>query len=208
MDFMECTMDLKFDGQPITVSRCGYTGEDGFEISVPNSHIEGFMEKLWTVKDGSEQIAQPVGLGARDSLRLEAGLCLYGHELDVDISPIEAMLAWTISKRRKESLGFLGDHLTKKHLTEGVTRKRCGFIAEKVPIREGTELFTVDGGIKVGTVTSGTKGPSIERAIGMAYVDVPHQKFKTELIAKVRGIDHKVTVRKMPFVPSNYYRKE
>jgi len=140
-------------------------------------------------------------------LRLEAGLCLYGHELDVDISPIEAMLAWTISKRRKESLGFLGDHLTKKHMTEGVTRKRCGFIAEKVPIREGTELFTTDG-VKVGTVTSGTKGPSIDRAIGMAYVDVPHQKFKTELIAKVRGKDHKVTVRKMPFHPSNYYRKE
>ena len=148
-----------------------------------------------------------MGLGARDSLRLEAGLCLYGHELDVDISPIEAMLAWTISKRRKESLGFLGDHLTKKHMTEGVSRKRCGFIAEKVPIREGTELFTMEG-VKVGTVTSGTKGPSVDRAIGMAYVDVPHQKFKTELIAKVRGKDHKVTVRKMPFHPSNYYRKE
>lgn len=83
------------------------------------------------------------------------------------------MLAWTISKRRKESLGFLGDHLTKKHMEEGVTRKRCGFIADKVPIREGTELYTLEG-VKVGTVTSGTKGPSVDRAIGMAYVDVPH----------------------------------
>ena len=131
------------------------------------------MEKLWTVKDGSDQIAYPVGLGARDSLRLEAGLCLYGHELNEDISPIEAMLAWTISKRRKESLGFLGDHLVKKHLIEGVTKKRCGFIGEKIPIREGTELFLEDG-TKVGLVTSGTKGPSIDKAIGMAYVDVPH----------------------------------
>lgn len=117
------------------------------------------------------------------------------------------MLAWTISKRRKESLGFLGDHLTKKHMTEGVTRKRCGFIADKVPIREGSEIYTKEG-VKVGTVTSGTKGPSVDRAIGMAYVDVPHQKFKTELVAKVRGKDLPITVRKMPFHPSNYYRKE
>lgn len=189
LDFMECSMDMKFDGQPTSVSRCGYTGEDGFEISIPNSHIEAFMEKLWTVKGSEgEQLAQPVGLGARDSLRLEAGLCLYGHELNEDISPIEAMLAWTISKRRKESFGFLGDHIVKKHLAEGVTKKRCGFIGDKIPIREGTELFLEDG-TKVGLVTSGTKGPSLNKAIGMAYVDVPHQKFKTELIAKVRGKD-------------------
>lgn len=165
------------------------------------------MEKLWSVKDGSgSSLAAPVGLGARDSLRLEAGLCLYGHELDEDISPIEAMLAWTISKRRKESLGFLGDHLVKKHMTEGVTRKRCGFIGGGAPVREGTELFLEDG-TKVGKVTSGTKGPSIGKAVGMAYVDVPHQKFKTELIAKVRGKDNKVVISKMPFVPSNYYKK-
>jgi len=137
---------------------------------------------------------------------LEAGLCLYGHELNEDISPIEAMLAWTISKRRKESFGFLGDHLVKKHLAEGVTKKRCGFIGDKIPIREGTELFLPDG-TKVGMVTSGTKGPSLNKAIGMAYVDVPHQKFKTELIAKVRGKDNKITVRKMPFYPSNYFKK-
>lgn len=165
------------------------------------------MESLWKVKDGSgAQIAAPVGLGARDSLRLEAGLCLYGHELEEDISPIEAMLAWTISKRRKESLGFLGDQLVKKHMTEGVTRKRCGFVGGGAPVREGTELFLEDG-TKVGTVTSGTKGPTIGKAVGMAYVDVPHQKFKTELIAKVRGKDNKVVVSKMPFVPSNYYKK-
>lgn len=174
MDFMESTQDLKFDKQDTIVTRCGYTGEDGFEVSVPNSHIEAFMEGLWKVKDGSgSQIAAPVGLGARDSLRLEAGLCLYGHELEEDISPIEAMLAWTISKRRKESFGFLGDHLVKQHLSEGVTRKRCGFVGGNAPIREGTELFLQDG-TRVGHVTSGTKGPTIGKAVGMAYVDVPH----------------------------------
>mmetsp|Transcript_13392 Transcript_13392/g.22807 ORF Transcript_13392/g.22807 Transcript_13392/m.22807 type:complete len:135 (-) Transcript_13392:198-602(-) len=134
------------------------------------------MEALWSVKteDGS-QVAVPVGLGARDSLRLEAGLCLYGHELDEDISPIEALLAWTISKRRRESLGFLGSETVKKHMTEGVSKKRCGFIGEKIPIREGTEVFTTDGA-KVGTVTSGTKVPTLNKAIGMAYVDLPFNK--------------------------------
>ena len=157
---------MKYKGKDLIVSRCGYTGEDGFEISVPNSEIESFMEDLWKPKsENGEPVAVPVGLGARDSLRLEAGLCLYGHELEENISPIEAMLAWTISKRRKESLGFLGAHLVKKHIDEGVSRKRCGFIADKVPIREGTELFlkNEDGsaGDKIGHVTSGTKGPSI-----------------------------------------------
>jgi len=96
------------------------------------------MESLWAIKaEDGEQVAMPIGLGARDSLRLEAGLCLYGHELTETISPIEAMLAWTISKRRKESFGFLGDHLVKKHLSDGVSRKRCGFVGNKVPVREG-----------------------------------------------------------------------
>lgn len=210
MDFMESTQDLKFNAHATIVSRCGYTGEDGFEISVRNEDIEAFMESLWKVTDpaSGEQVARPVGLGARDSLRLEAGLCLYGHELAEDISPIEAMLAWTISKRRKQEFGFLGADVVKKHIEEGVSRKRCGFFAGKAPIREGTELFLPEakGGAKVGTVTSGTKGPSFGKAVGMAYCDVPHNKFKTELIAKVRGKEQVVTMRKMPFVPSNYYK--
>ena len=207
MDFMESTRDLSFAGHPMIVSRCGYTGEDGFEISVRNDDIEAFMEALWKVKGSSgEQLALPVGLAARDSLRLEAGLCLYGNELNEVTSPIEAMLAWTISKRRKQELGFLGDDLIKKHLEEGVSKKRCGFIGDKVPIREGSLLYNADGK-EVGVVCSGTKGPTIGKAIGMAYVDVPFNKFKTELVAKVRGKDLPVTVRKMPFVPSNYYKK-
>lgn len=144
-------------------------------------------------------------------MRLEAGLCLYGHELNDDISPIEAMLAWTISKRRKQTFGFLGDHLVKKHINDGVSRKRCGFVGDKIPIREGAELFLPNeegkAGEKVGVVTSGTKGPSINKAIGMAYVNVPHNKFKVDLIAVVRGKEQKVKINKMPFWPSNYFKK-
>ena len=100
---MTCTTDLKFQGSDIIFSRCGYTGEDGFEISVPNSKIEAFMHALMERKDADgNQIAECAGLGARDSLRLEAGLCLYGHDISEEVSPIEAMLAWTISKRRRE----------------------------------------------------------------------------------------------------------
>ena len=103
MPFMTCTTDLKFDGADIIVSRCGYTGEDGFEISVPNNKIVAFMEALMSKKDkDGNRIAECAGLGARDSLRLEAGLCLYGHDISEEVSPIEAMLAWTISKRRRE----------------------------------------------------------------------------------------------------------
>lgn len=136
---------------------------------------------------------------------------MYGNELKEDISPIKAMLAWTISKRRKESLGFMGADMVKKHMDEGVPRKRCGFVGDKTPIREGTELFmkNPDGsaGEYVGLVTSGTKGPSVNKAVGMAYVNTPHNKFNTELIAKVRGKDLPVKIQKMPFHPNNYYKK-
>jgi aminomethyltransferase len=136
---MECTKDLHFKHDELIVSRCGYTGEDGFEVSLPNHQAEPFMDRLLAAKDEhGNALAVPVGLGARDSLRLEAGLCLYGNELKEDISPIKAMLGWTISKRRKEELGFLGGAMVKVHLEEGVQRKRCGFIGGKVPIREET----------------------------------------------------------------------
>ena len=137
---MEATLDLKFNKKPIIVSRCGYSGLDGFEVSVINSDIEAFMEKLWN-SSPKEPICAPVGLGARDSLRLEAGLCLYGHELDEDISPIEAMLAWTISKRRKEQLGFLGDHLVKKHLQDGVTKKDVALSGIKFLLEKELNYF-------------------------------------------------------------------
>ena len=119
-DFMITEFDaFKFDGKSIAVSRCGYTGEDGFEVSVPNDQIVGFTEALLAQEDAEskQKMAMMVGLGARDSLRLEAGLCLYGHDIDETTSPIEATLAWTISKRRKEEGGFLGFEHVKEHLT-------------------------------------------------------------------------------------------
>ena len=149
-----------------------------------------------------------VGLGARDSLRLEAGLCLYGHDLNETISPIEGTLAWTISKRRRTDGGFLGYDVVKKHLESGVDRKRVGFIAEgKLPPREGADLVTRDDKrTKVGVVTSGAPSPSLGFNIGMAYTDAAHSKLKTELFAVVRGKDIPVTISKMPFLPANYYR--
>ena len=162
MPFMTCTTDLKFDGGNLIFSRCGYTGEDGFEVSVPNDKVENFMESLIEYNDiDGKSIAECAGLGARDSLRLEAGLCLYGHDISESVSPIEAMLAWTISKRRREEGGFLGHAKVKQHLEEGVSRKRCGFFVQgKLPPREGAELWDSKLEKKVGVVTSGVPGPT------------------------------------------------
>lgn len=173
MDFMT-SQEMQYMGKTIRVSRCGYTGEDGFEISVPESIALSFAKALDSAKDPSgEIIAKWVGLGARDTLRLEAGLCLYGHELNEDISPIEAVLGWTISKRRKEQGGFLGYETVKKHIEQGVKRKRSGFIVEGPPARDGVEITTKDGKV-VGKVTSGAPSPSLKKSIGQAYIDVPH----------------------------------
>jgi len=207
---METTRDIQFMHDDIVVSRQGYTGEDGFEISLPNSHIDDFMDALLKVKDNNgKPVAIPAGLGARDTLRLEAGLCLYGNELKEDISPIKSCLGWTISQRRRQELGFLGAAMVKEHLAEGVNRKRCGFVGDKVPIRPNTELFlaNADGsaGEYVGKVTSGTVTPTLNKAIGMAYVNLPFNKVNTELVAMVRDKPQKVTVAKMPFVPTNYF---
>lgn len=130
MPFMTANFDHKFDGGNIIVSRCGYTGEDGFEVSVPNANAESFMEALLEPSDNNtgKAIAECVGLGARDSLRLEAGLCLYGHDISEDVSPVEGMLLWTISQRRRAEGGFLGYETVKRHIDEGVSRKRCGFV--------------------------------------------------------------------------------
>jgi aminomethyltransferase len=149
-----------------------------------------------------------VGLGARDSLRLEAGLCLYGHDINEGTSPIEAALAWTISKRRKEQGGYLGSDIVSKHIAEGVSAKRCGFVAEgKLPVREGAEIFHEER--KVGYVTSGGPSPCLNnQGIGMAYVETPLNKLRTQLTAVVRGKQIPITVKKMPFVPARYYKPE
>ena len=206
MDFMT-SQEVKYHGSIIRVSRCGYTGEDGFEVSVPEKLAAPFVHALEAGKDASgNAIAKWIGLGARDTLRLEAGLCLYGHELNEEISPIEAVLGWTISKRRKEQGGFLGYDTVKKHLEQGVKSKRSGFIVEGPPAREGTEITTKDGKV-VGKVTSGAPSPSLKKSIGQAYITVPQNKLETELQVTLRGKPYPLIVKKMPFVPNRYYKK-
>eukprot|EP00349_Pseudokeronopsis_sp_Brazil_P003892 CAMPEP_0202965114 /NCGR_PEP_ID=MMETSP1396-20130829/9204_1 /ASSEMBLY_ACC=CAM_ASM_000872 /TAXON_ID= /ORGANISM="Pseudokeronopsis sp., Strain Brazil" /LENGTH=359 /DNA_ID=CAMNT_0049687737 /DNA_START=135 /DNA_END=1214 /DNA_ORIENTATION=- len=206
MDFMTSAL-MSYSGSTIRVSRCGYTGEDGFEVSVPGEKVVQFVEALQSHKtpDGI-QIGKFVGLGARDTLRLEAGLCLYGHELEENISPIEATLAWTISKRRKETGGYLGDKVVKKHMEEGVSRKRVGFVVEGPPAREHVKI-TKDGK-EVGEISSGTHGPSLKKSIGMAYINLPHNKLGTKLEVSLRNKTYPLIVTKMPFVPSRYYKKQ
>ena len=206
MDFMT-SKELKYKDSIIRVSRCGYTGEDGFEVSVPEKLTMTFVEGLESGKDSNgAAVAKWIGLGARDTLRLEAGLCLYGHELNMDISPIEAVLGWTISKRRKEEGGFLGFETVKKHLEQGVKSKRAGFIVDGPPARDGVEIHTKDGKV-VGKVTSGGPSPSLKKNIGQAYITVPLNKLETELQVTLRNKVYPLIVKKMPFVPNRYYKK-
>ena len=186
---------------PIDVSRSGYTGEDGFEVSVPPEAITAFADVLCDQPE-----VKPVGLGARDSLRLEAGLPLYGHDLSPDIDPVEADLTFAIQKRRRESGGFAGAARVLGHLRDGAPRKRIGFTVDgKLPVREGAALYLGDA--QAGTVTSGGFSPSLQIPIGMAIVDAAHAATGTALEADVRGKRIPVTVSAMPFVPHRYHRK-
>lgn len=187
-------------GIPCHVTRCGYTGEDGFEISVPSDKAVELFEALI-----AEDAVRPVGLGARDSLRLEAGLCLYGNDIDDTTSPVEAGLNWTIGKRRRETGGFLGEGVILKHLNEGITRRRMAFVMKKgAPARGGEALLSEDGEA-VGTVTSGGFSPSLGTAIGMGYANKPFNKSGTKLQVQVRSRTNGVEVKKMPLVPAHYY---
>ncbi|CAH0486292.1 unnamed protein product [Peronospora farinosa] len=187
----------------VILTRCGYTGEDGFEISVLSKDSEMFARAL--LQD--ERVLES-GLGARDSLRLEAGLCLHGHDITAETTPIEAMLAWTIGKRRREEGGFPGHAVIMDQLkNKTATKKRVGFVVEGAAAREGAKLFDANDKV-VGHVTSGTFSPSLKKAIGMAYVDKSSGKFGTELHVKARNKTQKAVISKMPFVPANYYKKE
>jgi glycine cleavage system T protein (aminomethyltransferase) len=183
------------------VTRSGYTGEDGFEISLPASAAEGFARKL---------IAEPevslVGLGARDSLRLEAGLCLYGHDIDETTTPIEAALAWAIAKRRRAEGGFPGAATILRQLADGTSRRRIGIRPDsRAPAREGTEIID-EAGNKLGHVTSGGFGPSVGAPVAMGYVDSAHSVEGTPLQLLVRGSPRPARVARLPFVPTRYYR--
>ncbi|RLN83243.1 hypothetical protein BBJ28_00020639 [Nothophytophthora sp. Chile5] len=193
------------DGSQLDVilTRCGYTGEDGFELSVPSASAETFAKKLLA----DERVLE-AGLGARDSLRLEAGLCLHGHDITPETTPIEATLAWTIGKRRREEGGFPGHAIIMDQLkNKTATRKRVGFVVEGAAAREGAELLDAEERV-VGHVTSGTFSPTLKKAVGMAYVAKSSGKIGTELQVKARNKTQKVTIAKMPFVPARYYKKE
>jgi glycine cleavage system T protein (aminomethyltransferase) len=192
---------LRVAGADCFVSRSGYTGEDGFEISVPAADAPALAERLL-----ADDAVRPVGLGARDTLRLEAGLCLYGHDIDATTTPVEADLAWAIGKRRRAEGGFPGDAVIQAQLRDGTGRKRVGVRPDgRAPVRDGAEL-TDDGGNTIGAVTSGGFGPSIGAPIAMGYVDAGHAAAGTELNATVRGKSLPGRVADMPFVEHRYYR--
>lgn len=193
--------ELEVAGAPALVSRSGYTGEDGFEISLPADKAEAVARLLL-----AEPEAAAAGLGARDSLRLEAGLCLYGHDLRPDITPVEADLAWAIGKRRRAEGGFPGAEVILKQLAEGASRRRVGLKPEgRAPVREGAEL-TDEEGRKVGFVTSGGFGPSLGVPIAMGYVTEVLATPGTRLFATVRGKRLPVVVSALPFVPQRYVK--
>jgi len=189
-----------YDGLPLWISRSGYTGEDGFEISMSATAVEALARVLLAQPE-----VKPIGLGARDSLRLEAGLPLYGHDLAPDITPIEANLGFAISKRRKAEGGFLGASIVLDQLLNGVTRKRVGLrIDGRQPVREGANVV-VDGA-SVGAVTSGGFGPALGSPIAMAYVPIALAADGTALQVDVRGRLLDATVVPMPFFPKSYVR--
>jgi len=182
------------------ITRTGYTGEDGFEISIPNAGAIGVMDAL--VDSGDLRLA---GLGARDSLRLEAGLCLYGNDMDDNISPIEAGLTWTISKSRREACDFVGGDVIKKQLADGVGIRRVGLICKGAPARGHCKILNADGE-EIGEVTSGGFSPCLKKNIAMGYVKKGYQKSGTELKVEVRKRVSDAVVTKMPFVAAKYYR--
>ena len=193
--------EVRWDGTPLFVSRSGYTGEDGYELSVPAGQARAFTERL--LED--ERVAL-IGLGARDSLRLEAGLCLHGHDIDTSTTPIEAGLAWSIQKRRRQEGGFPGARRIRRELAEGPKRRRVGLeLAGKVPAREGAEVTAPDGR-KAGRITSGGFAPSLGRPIAMAYVESAYAAPGTALNIIVRGTPLAARVVPMPFVPHRYFR--
>ena len=196
-----------WQGTDLFITRSGYTGEDGFEISVGNDQVDAFARALLAQAE-----VKPIGLGARNSLRLEAGLCLYGNDIDTTTTPIEAGLNWALQKVRRtggaRAGGFPGASIVLGQLdgTHPLTRKRVGFIAqERVPVREHVELQSLQG-VKIGEVSSGLLGPTANVPVAMGYVDAANAAIGTIVNAMVRGKAVPMTVSAMPFVPNRYYR--
>jgi len=204
LKFMQA-QEIEIDGHSCYVSRSGYTGEDGFEIGMADDACEAIAQKLLA----SDEVL-PVGLGARDSLRLEAGLCLYGHDIDTQTTPVEANLRWALSKARRtggeREGGYPGSDVINAELENGTDQKRVGIKpAGRAPVREGAALTDADGNT-VGRVTSGGFGPSVDGPVAMGYVASALATPDTELHATVRGKPLPVTVAKLPFSPHGYAR--
>ena len=201
MVFMDARAMSAF-GTDAIVSRSGYTGEDGYEISIPASEAE----RVWNTLLADERV-KPIGLGARDSLRLEAGLPLYGHDVDETVSPIEADLAFSISKKRRDARDFPGAARIAKELAEGASRKRVGLVVlEGAPAREGAEIADEAGNV-IGVVTSGGFSPSMGKPIAMGFVPPVYAAAGSKLKVIVRGKAQTAEVTAMPFVPHRYVRK-
>jgi len=200
MKFMD-TRQMEWLGVKLGISRSGYTGEDGYEISVPAAKAEALARVLL-----AEPEVAPICLGARDSLRLESGLCLYGHDIDTTTTPIEAGLLWSIPKHRRNVGGFPGDQIIVRQIASGVERKRVGILPDgKAPAREGSEIVD-EAGTKIGIVTSGGFSPSLNRPIAMGYVAKSHSTVGSKIGLMVRGKALPAAVVAMPFVKQNYFR--
>lgn len=206
MAFMSARdLPVTIDGREIWVhiSRSGYTGEDGYELAIKSADAGAFWHALESHAD-----VEAIGLGARDSLRLEAGLCLYGHDIDETTTPVEANLTWSIGKRRRAEGGFPGADIVLKQLEEGTVRLLVGIRPEgRAPAREGTKVFSRDGA-EIGIITSGGYGPSVGGPVAMGYVQTAYSEPDTALELEVRGKRLPAHVQKLPFAPHRYYRKK
>ncbi len=206
MRFMD-VVTTEILGVECWVSRSGYTGEDGYEISVPNSKAVALVEALLAMDE-----VEPIGLGARDSLRLEGGLCLYGHDIDTTTTPVEAALIWAMQKVRRtggaREGGFPGADVILAQLENGTSRKRVGIQPKgRAPMRDGTALFADERSTDpIGEITSGGFGPTVQTPVAMGYVSIDLAKAGTEIFAEVRGKRLPATVAAMPFTPANFKR--
>tara|TARA_R110002096_G_scaffold266710_1_gene460367 strand:- start:163392 stop:164513 length:1122 start_codon:yes stop_codon:yes gene_type:complete len=197
-------MEADIAGVTCFISRCGYTGEDGYEISIPADQAEDVCRMLL-----GEPEVEAIGLGARDSLRLEAGLCLYGHDITTETTPIEGALEWSIGKRRREQGGFPGADKILDQLASGnIERKRVGILpAGRAPAREGTEILDADDNV-IGEITSGGFGPTFGGPVAMGYVKTEFSENGTDVFLAVRKKKLDARVEAMPFVPQRYFRKQ
>ncbi|MEP2979333.1 MAG: glycine cleavage system aminomethyltransferase GcvT [Lentilitoribacter sp.] len=206
LKFMDVVI-VDYDGMELWVSRSGYTGEDGYEISIPSDDASAFVSKL-----AADELVEPIGLGARDSLRLEGGLCLYGNDIDETTTPVEAALTWAIQKARRaggaREGGFPGAGTILAQFENGADRKRVGLLPEgRAPMRAGTKLFASEtSSDEIGEITSGGFGPSVNSPVSMGYITTEFSNEGTKVFAEVRGKRLPATIAKMPFVAANFKR--